>query len=533
MGRGAELAQLHRWLEKALGGERQVVFVTGEPGIGKTTLVEAFLVGIRDWGLGVGPLSSQTLSSKSQVASRLTQHSGLNTQDRSSLAPNPQHPTPSLWLGHGQCIEHFGAGEAYLPVLEALGQLCRQPGHERFIELLTRYAPTWLVQLPWLLTRAEQESLQRQVMGAPRERMLREMAELVQALTTEAPLVLVVEDLQWSDYSTLDLLAFLARRRETARLLFVGTYRPVDVILRDHPLKGVKQEMVMHGRCAELPLELLTEKVVAEYLSVRFGEAAVRELSLQELARRIHQRTDGNPLFMVNLVDYLVAQGVIVREGGSDRTPVPVEPGRLKEKVEALTLGVPTNVRQMIAVQLEELTPEERRVLEAASVVGVEFAAPTVAAALQEGTVRVAEWCEGLTRRGQFLRPTGVSEWPDGTVTASYGFLHALYQETLYEQVTATRLVEFHRRIGVRQETAYGDRVGEIAAALAVHFEEGREYGRAVQHLQRAAENALQRSAHREAINHLTKALDLLKVLPDTPERDRQELTLQIALGPA
>src|SRR5262249_30112922 len=104
VGREEELAQLHKWLEKALGGERQIVFITGEPGIGKTTLVEAFLA-------------------KSAAEGR-------------------------MWIGRGQCIEHYGAGEPYLPVLEALGRLCREPDGERLIALLNQQAPTWLALMP-------------------------------------------------------------------------------------------------------------------------------------------------------------------------------------------------------------------------------------------------------------------------------------------------------------------------------------------------------------------------------------------------
>ena len=124
-----------------------------------------------------------------------------------------------------------------------------------------------------------------------------------------------------------------------------------------------------------------------------------------------------------------------------------------------------------------------------------------------------------------------MSEWPDGTVTTRYGFRHALYQEVLYERVPAGRRIGLHRRIGEREEAAYGERAREIAAELAMHFERGRDYGRAVQYLQQAGENASRRSANVEASNYLTKGLELLKTLPDTPERAQQELTLQIALG--
>jgi DNA-binding winged helix-turn-helix (wHTH) protein len=185
VGRETELAQLHRWREKALHGERQIVFVTGEPGIGKTTLVEAFLMGIGGQGLG--------------VSSFLPQHP----------TPNPQPPTPNLWIGRGQCIEHYGSGEAYLPILEALGRLGRGAEGEHLIEVLRKHAPMWLVQLPALLTATEFEALQRKTAGMTKERMLREMAEALEALTTERPLVLVLEDLHWSDPSTL----WLSRRK--------------------------------------------------------------------------------------------------------------------------------------------------------------------------------------------------------------------------------------------------------------------------------------------------------------------------------
>jgi DNA-binding winged helix-turn-helix (wHTH) protein/chloramphenicol 3-O-phosphotransferase len=212
VGRETEIVQLHGWLEKALRGERQIVFVTGEPGIGKTTLAEAFL---------------------------------------QQIAPDGQ-----LWIGRGQCIEHYGAGEAYLPILEALGRLCRASGGKPFIDLLARHAPTWLVQMPALVRAAELETLQRKVAGATKERMLRELAEAIEALTAERPLVLWLEDLHWGNYSTLDWLAVVARRQERARLLIIGTYRPVEVLAREHPLKAVKQELQTHGYCIELPARL-------------------------------------------------------------------------------------------------------------------------------------------------------------------------------------------------------------------------------------------------------------------------------------
>jgi predicted ATPase len=225
---------------------------------------------------------------------------------------------------------------------------------------------------------------------------------------------------------------------------------------------------------------------------------------------------------VVNVVDYLVGRSLIVEAEGR---------WELKGKLREVEEGVPESLREMIERQFEGLSVEEQRVLEAGSVAGVEFSAAAVAAALEEEVFQIEERCQDLARRGQFVRRSGVSEWPDGTVVGRYSFIHALYQNVLYQRLGVARRLRLHQRIGEREEAAYGGRAGEIAAELAMHFERGRDYRRAVQYLEQAGKNAIQRSAHREAISHLSKGLELLKVLPDTPERAQQELTLQIALG--
>jgi len=480
VGREAELFQLHGWLNTARNGTRQIVFVSGEPGIGKTTVVEAFL----------GQINSDE----------------------------------SLRIGRGQCVEHYGAGEAYLPILEALGRLCREEEGNEVIALLRQYAPSWLVQLPSVLNTVELEELQRRTAGVTRERMLRELAEAVEALTAERVLILRVEDLHWSDYSTLDLLSVLARRQEAAKLFLIGTYRPIEVMTRDHPLRAIKQELQVHGQCEELALDFLNEANVAEYLETRFSVGAGHAVPLQALAHIIHRRTDGNPLFMVNVVNDLIAQGVIAKTNGG---------WELRGEIRERTLGTPVNLRQLIEQQIARVSPEERTILEAASVAGAEFSAAAVAAGSEQSAEAVETHCDNLVRREQFLRARGTSEWPDGTIAGCYGFVHALYQEALYEQISASRRIRLHKQIGEREEQGYGERASEIAAELAVHFERGRDTQRAVRYHQRAEQNALLRSAHQEAITHLSKGLELLKTEPDTPERIQQELALQTTLGPA
>jgi predicted ATPase len=143
---------------------------------------------------------------------------------------------------------------------------------------------------------AHRELLRYELRGATRERMLRELAAAIETLTAGITLLLVLEDLHWSDHATLDLLAMLARRREPVRLFLVGTYRPVEAILRGHPLLSVKQDLIVHGRCVELPLAPPRATAVAQYLTARFPGLRVSE----ELAQSIYQRTDGNPLFLIS-----------------------------------------------------------------------------------------------------------------------------------------------------------------------------------------------------------------------------------------
>ncbi len=498
VGREAELAQLHTWLDEALSGKRQIVLVTGEPGIGKTTLVDTFLFGVRSpEQFGVPQPPPET--------------------------PNSELPsTPGPWLGRGQCIEHYGPGEPYMPILEALGRLCREPGGEQLVTLLHQHAPTWLVQMPALLDTTELEVLQRKTQGATRERMLREMGETLEVITAEHPLVLLLEDLHWSDASTLDLLAFLARRKEPARLVVIGTYRPVEVLNPGHPLQSATQELYAHRLATELPLELLSEADIAAYLEERFAVGAQHAAPLRNLARTLHQCTGGNPLFLVSTVDELEAQDIITR---SDNF--------VTWQDEVVDIGIAESIRHLVARQSGRLSPEERHTLEAASMAGMEFSAAAVAAALTTETIEIERRCEQLAERQHFLRRIGVEEWPDGTLAARYRFHHAVYQQLWHERVSPTQLQDYHLHIGERKETAYGKRTNEIAAALAVHFEQSRDYERAVRYLQLAGTHAIQRSAYSEAHSLASKGLALLPLLPASPQRTQLEMTLHIALAVA
>src|SRR6185295_6157432 len=196
----------------------------------------------------------------------------------------------------GQCVEHYGTGEPYLPVLEAVAALCR--GDRTLPALLRSVAPTWLLQLPWLSTAEERDALRRELAGVSPDRMLREMGELLDRLTERRPLLLITEDLHWSDRATIQLIDFIARRRGAARLMLLASFRLAEVVVLDHPLDLVRRELRLHRLCEEIVLDPFSEAEVADYVA---GQSA--SISRDEaFVRSLHSRTDGVPLFVASVV---------------------------------------------------------------------------------------------------------------------------------------------------------------------------------------------------------------------------------------
>ncbi len=460
VGRATELAQLCDWFEQARSGTRRVIFVSGEPGIGKTTLTRAF---------------ADSFAS-----------------DR------------AIRIGRGQCVDQYGAGEPYLPILEAVTRLCREPRDEKLVEILHRVAPAWLAQMPSLVTAEDRARLQGLAQGTTQQRMLREMAEALEVIAAETPLVLYLEDLHWSDPSTLDLIATVARRSEPARLMILGTYRPVEMLAGKHPLRAMKEELELHQHAIELRLPLLSEADVAAFLAERFSDGK------ENIAPVVYARTEGNPLFMVNVIEYLVDQGSLADA----------------EKIEA-----PRSIRQMIERNLQRLSQDEQRILEAASVAGAEFSAAAIAAALQQPATEIEACCTALARSEQFVATQGIKTWPDGIVAANIRFHHSLYREALYDRVPPGHRVELHERIAARTEQAYGKRTAEIAPELANHYRQANRPDKAVHFFELAAERAVERRAYRETELHYRDALAMLLTQPESLERNGQELRLQLALG--
>lgn len=467
-GRARELVQFERLLAEAQSGQRRLVFVTGEAGIGKTTVIERFLAAAESQG--------------------------------------------ALLVARGQCVEHRGAGEAYLPVLEALGRLARRPGAEGLVRLLAQQAPTWLAQMPWLIEDDELESVQRRLTGATHERMLREMLETLEAIGAETTVALVLEDLHWSDPSTIDLLEAVAKRREPVRLLVLGTYRRGEAIAQDHPVHRLEQSLRSRGLCAQVALGGLAEDALDEYAAALLGGSAPAGLG-----RLLHERTGGNPLFAKTLLESWSQQGLLDEAAGLD----------------GLAIDIPDSIRELIEQMLSQLDPADQELLEAASVAGQRFSAASVAAALDRDTAEIEARCGALARSGRFLERHGEDSWPDGTIASAFAFSHDLQREVVYDRLPAGRRARLHGNVGKRLEIAYTTRAREIAPQLADHLVRAGEVARAVVALRLAAEQAFERLAHREALDHLATGLEMLERVDEGGERSAAEFALQSMLGAA
>ena len=484
-GREQELARLHAWWQRAEQGRRTVGFVSGEPGIGKTTLLQAFLA-------------------RPEVAAQAC-------------------------AAQGQCIEHFGAGEPYLPVLDALGRMCRGPLATPLVLGLERYAPGWLVQMPGLLDDARLAALRDRAAGTPPVRMLRELSEALDVVAREVPMVIVLEDLHWSDHATLDWLAFVARRQEPARMFVLCSYRPVEVIVANHPLRALKQELRAHGLCEEIYLGLLSENAIAAWLATRLRAAdasapdGALHRSLRDFVPILHRRTDGNPLFVNALVEELVTRDLIVERDGQWR--LEADPGQA-------VAPIPDGPQQLIANQLAKVSAAAREVLEAASVLVVTFGAGPLAAVLDQPLEAIESTCAEFARNGQFLRSTLQDDGGSVATTAQFAFTHALYREVVYDNIPAGRRAALHAALGTVLERDAGARADDIAAELALHFERGHDLARAATYYRLAGVAATARSGYVDARALLERGLALLAQTPPSAVREGTELALQLALGP-
>ena len=471
--RARPLSELREALRLARSNVPQLVFITGEPGIGKTELVERFLEEIG------------------------------NDADTSVTI--------------GRCIEGYGGIEPHYPVLEALGSLTRQRDGEVVVQSLKEIAPTWALQLPGFLSGRTRALLKQQIAASSRDRMVRELCQLIDKLGSRRTVVFVLEDLHWSDYSTVDLLSALARRSSRARVLIIATYRPGDAAADNHPVRSLSRELLAHKIGTRLTLQSLQPAAVTEFVA-----SMVTGAGAQQLAQLITEQAGGNPLLMIATLENFIERRLIAPGAAGFRLCVPVA---------QLNVEISSDLSQVLESRISQLDEREQSALAAASVVGVAFDAALAAAACGMSAIEFEEVCERLVRDDRYLSRAQLRKFPDGTAVREYTFKHVLYRRALYERQGPIRLAHSHRVICEALERLYpaGARQS-IALQLLEHLAGCGEWHKAVECLREGLIIVRTRFGYRDGLALFKLGGELARHLP---QAGRAAVELEMLEGKA
>ncbi|HLF07967.1 MAG TPA: protein kinase [Dehalococcoidia bacterium] len=467
VGREAELRQLQAAFDGAMSGQGALAMVVGEPGIGKTALVE-------------------------QLATYVSLRGGRTL------------------VGH--CYEEGSLSLPYLAFVEAMRSyvLSREP------DALKSELGTGAADVARIVSEIrDRVQVELRPPGDPEDdrwRLLQSVSGFLRNAANVQPLVIVVEDLHWADRGTLDLLLHVARNLQGARLLIVGTYRDVEVD-RSHPLSGALAELSRIASFSRVRLRGLTAEEVQRMLS----SLAAEEIGWA-LAEAVHRQTEGNPLFVQEVLRYLAEEGLIAREEGRWRSTSQTP----------LAMQIPEGLRDVIGKRLSRLTPECNRCLSIAAVIGRDFRVDVLQ--------RVAGLSEDelITLLTEANKATAIEERSSVGATVTYRFTHAFFRQTLYEEMIAPQRIRLHQQVARALEEVYAGRLEEHAVELAEHFSyssDSADLAKAVAYGEMAARRALSVYAYTEAVGHLERCLRVQEVLDPADKAKRCDLLL--ALGEA
>jgi predicted ATPase len=497
--REQELAQLAAWLERALAGQGQVCFVTGEAGAGKTALVTEFVHRAQGThtDLLIVAANCNTQSGIGdpylpfrELLSRLVGLTGEATLPEATGQPTGIRSRPGRALAdHGpDLIDIFVPGDALLAQLA---------GHSA-----TR--SEWMNQLAMLVQR--KAKVAGQETGVEQSHILEQYTNVLAALAAQQPLLLVVDDLQWIDVASADLLFHLSRRIGNSRILLLGTYRPDEVVQgrsgEEHLLAKVLAELKRYF--GEIHVTLQQEDAEA---GRRFVDSLLdREPNRLNVDFRqaLFHHTGGHALFTVELLRTMQERGDLTQDGTGSWV---AEPTLNWEQL-------PPRVEGVIEERIGRLAEELREVLTIASVEGEDFTAEVVARVQkmdERGIIR--HLSRELDKHHRLVSAQGRQRVGRQHVS-SYRFRHNLFQKYLYNQLDAVERAYFHEDVGTVLEELYGDTAGTIAVQLAWHFSEADLPEKARHYLAIAGEQARRRYANAEALSYFNRALDL------TPEAD-------------
>jgi predicted ATPase/DNA-binding SARP family transcriptional activator len=507
--RERELARLDRYLDTALAGQGQVVFVTGGPGRGKTALMHEF-------------------------------------------ARRAMEVHPDLLVASGNCNAYSGVGDPYLPFREVLGMLTGDvegrwaagtisrdharrlwAGLPLALQALVEYGPSLIGTIlsdPALLSRAtavapegaiwlpELRGLSAQERaghsGLEQSALFHQVTNVLRTLADAHPLLLVLDDVQWADGGSIGLLFHLGRRLEGGRILIACAYRPEEVTLgRDgepHPLKKVLAEFKRSFGNVWMDLRQVDEtqgrSFVDEFLDTepnRLGE---------DFRNELFQRTGGHPLFTVELLRAMQERGDLVQD----------EAGQWIEGPALDCERLPVRVEAVIAARVGQLGEELREVLAVASVEGERFIAQVIA---QVQGLPEREVLRALSRelgaRHRLVRE-GEEVQVDGRFLSHYQFAHALFQEYLYRGLSGGERRLLHGEIAAALERLYGDQTTEIVTQLAHHYAEAGQTEKAIAYALCAGDQARLAYADEEAVMYFHRALALLGPSPTLPVGNKE-----------
>jgi TOMM system kinase/cyclase fusion protein len=453
---------LERWAQ-VKEGMGQVVLLSGEPGIGKSRLVEVLKAHV----------AAEPHMRLECRCSPYHQHSALYPVIEllpRVLAFSRDDPTDQKVRQLEAALSRYHLDlQDTVPFFAALLSL----------PLPERYAPLTLTP-------------QRQ-----RQKTLEALLAMVLELAAQRPVLFIVEDLHWIDPSTLEFLTLLVDQGPTARIFTLFTCRP-----EFRSPWGTRAHLtpITLNRLPRRQVEILVERVA--------GGKALPTAVVQQVVTK----TDGVPLFVEELTKMVLESGLLREEDDGYELTGPLPP-----------LAIPTTLHDSLMARLDRLAAV-KEVAQLGATLGRTFAyellqavLPLDEAILQQALARLVE--------AELLYQQGVPPW------ATYLFKHALIQETAYQSLLKSTRLRYHQRIAQVLEEGFPETCETQPELLAHHYTEAGLSAQAVVYWQRAGDRAIQRSANPEAIAHLSRGLEVLKTLPDSPERRRQELHLQITLG--
>jgi predicted ATPase/DNA-binding winged helix-turn-helix (wHTH) protein len=466
VGRELEVALLlHRW-EQARDGTGHVVVLSGEPGIGKSRLVQV----LRDQ-LPRG--SYAYLECRSWPYYQNTAlYPMIDLLERMTLRFDREQPPGQKLNTLEELLVQYG-----LPLVEAVPLLAALLS----LPLSAAYAP--------LRLSPEQQ----------RQKTLHALLTLLLRIAAQQPVLFVMEDLHWVDPSTLELLTLLVDQGPTPRILALFTCRSNFI----PPWTG-------RAHLTQVTLTRLPRRQTAEMI----GQVVRGKALPSEVVEQVVAKTDGVPLFVEELTKMVLESGLLQERGERYELAGPLPP-----------LAIPATLHDSLMARLDRLAAV-KALAQLGATLGREFAYELLQA--------VSPWDEDTLQRGlqqlvaaEFLYQRGIPP------QATYLFKHALIQEAAYQSLLKSTRQQYHQRIAQVVEARFPEVVETQPELLAHHYTEAGLMPQAIPYWQRAGQRTIERSAHVEAIRHLTKGLELLKSLPDTPERTQQELDLQTTLGVA